>query len=100
MSAKNCVDEIINDHPKKTIEVLDEDINSLTHKDLQSKLKRIVKELEIQHVSQENLSMKLQIIEARLKRCKSDAKIKLLLRDISVLTQKILLPQINIDQII
>ena len=64
MSAKNCVDEIINDHPKKTIEVLDEDINSLTHKDLQAKLKIIVKELEIQHVSQENLSMKLQIIEA------------------------------------
>ena len=68
--------------------------------DSQSKLKRIVKELEIQRVRQENLSMKLQIIEARLKRCKSDATIKLLLRDISVLTQKILLPQINIDQII
>ena len=80
-------------------EVQDEDVVSLIHKDLQVQLKIIEKELEIQSVRKENLSMKLQIIEARLKRCKSDAKIKLLLRDISVLTQKILLPQINIDQI-
>ena len=99
MSAKKCVDGIINDYPKKIIEVLDEDINSLIHKDLQVQLKIIKKELEIQNVRKENLSMKLQIIEARLKRCKSDAKIKLLLRDISVLTQKILLPEININQI-
>ena len=80
-------------------EVQDEDIISLIHKDLQVQLKIINKELEIQSVRKENLSMKLQIIEARLKRCKSDAKIKLLLRDISVLTQKIKMPQINIDQI-
>ena len=99
MSAKKCVDGIINDYPKKIIEVLDEDINSLIHKDLQVQLKIIKKELEIQSVRKDNLSMKLQIIEARLKRCKSDAKIKLLLRDISVLTQKILLPEININQI-
>ena len=80
-------------------EVQDEDVVSLIHKDLQVQLKIINKELEIQSVRKENLSMKLQIIEARLKRCKSDAKIKLLLRDISVLTQKIKMPQINIDQI-
>ena len=80
-------------------EVQDEDVISLIHKDLQVQLKIIEKELEIQSVRKENLSMKLQIIEARLKRCKSDAKIKLLLRDISVLTQKMLLPEININQI-
>ena len=80
-------------------EVQDEDVVSLIHKDLQVQLKIINKELEIQSVRKENLSMKLQIIEARLKRCKSDAKIKLLLRDISVLTQKIKMPQISIDQI-
>ena len=56
-------------------------------------------ELEIERVRTENLSMKLQIMEARLKRCKSEGEIELLLRDISVLTQKIMLPQINIDQI-
>ena len=80
-------------------EVQDEDVVSLIHKDLQVQLKIIEKELEIQSVRKENLSMKLQIIEARLKRCKSDAKIKLLLRDISVLTQKMLLPEINVNQI-
>ena len=80
-------------------EVQDEDVISLIHKDLQVQLKIIEKELEIQSVRKENLSMKLQIIEARLKRLKSDAKVLLLLRDISVLTQKIKMPQINIEQI-
>ena len=82
------------------IEVQDKDVVELIHKDLQQvQLKIIAKELEIQSVRKENLSMKLQIIEARLKRCKSDAKIKPLLRDISVLTQKMLLPEINVNQI-
>ena len=80
-------------------EVQDEDVVSLIHKDLQVQLKIIEKELEIQSVRKENLSMKLQISMALLKRCKSDAKIKLLLRDISVLTQKMLLPEINVNQI-
>ena len=79
-------------------EVQDEDVVSLIHKDLQVQLKIINKELEIQSVRKENLSMKLQIIEARLKRCKSDAKIKLLLSEISVIEQKIKLAQIDIDQ--
>ena len=52
MSAKKCVDGIINDYPKKIIEVLDEDINSLIHKDLQVQLKIIKKELEIQSVNE------------------------------------------------
>ena len=99
MSATTLVEGTITDHPKKITEVQDEDIISLIHKDLQVQLKIIEKNLEIERVREENLSMKLQIIEARLKRCKSDAKIKLLLRDISVLTQKIKMPQINIDQI-
>ena len=99
MSATTLVEGIINDHPKKITEVQDEDIISLIHKDLQVQLKIIEKKLEIVRVREENLSMKLQIIGARLKRLKSDAKIKLLLRDISVLTQKIKMPQINIDQI-
>ena len=80
-------------------EVQDEDVISLIHKDLQVQLKIIEKELEIQNVRKEKLSMKLQIIEARLKSLKSDAQVLLLLRDISVLTQKIKMPQINIDQI-
>ena len=80
-------------------EVQDEDVISLIHKDLQVQLKIIEKELEIQSMRKEKLSMKLQIIEARLKRLKSDAQVLLLLRDISVLTQKIKMPQININQI-
>ena len=80
-------------------EVQDEDVISLIHKDLQIQLKIIEKELEIQSMRKEKLSMKLQIIEARLKRLKSDAQVLLLLRDISVLTQKIKMPQINIEQI-
>ena len=80
-------------------EVQDEDVISLIHKDLQVQLKIIEKELEIQSMRKEKLSMKLQIIEARLKRLKSDAQVLLLLRDISVLTQKIKMPQINIEQI-
>ena len=80
-------------------EVQDEDVISLIHKDLQIQLKIIEKELEIQSMRKEKLSMKLQIIEARLKRLKSDAKVLLLLRDISVLAQKMLLAQININQI-
>ena len=99
MSAKNLVEGIITDHPKKIIEVQDEDIISVIHKDLQIQLKISKKELEIQSVRKEKLSMKLQIIEARLKRLKSDAKNLLLLRDISVLAQKMLLAQININQI-
>ena len=99
MSAKDLIHGIITDLLKKIIEVQDEDIISLIHKDLEAGLKISKMELEIEGVRTENLSMKLQIIEARLKRCKSDAKIKLLLRDISVLTQKMLLPQININQI-
>ena len=99
MSAKNLVEGIITDHPKKIIEVQDEDIISVIHKDLQIQLKISKKELEIQSVRKEKLSMKLQIIEARLKRLKSDAKVLLLLRDISVLDQKMLLAQININQI-
>lgn len=99
MSAKNLVEGIITDHPKKIIEVQDEDIISVIHKDLQIQLKISKKELEIQSVRKEKLSMKLQIIEARLKRLKSDAKVLLLLRDISVLAQKMLLAQININQI-
>ena len=98
MSAKNLVEGIITDHPKKIIEVQDEDIISVIHKDLQIQLKISKKELEIQSVRKEKLSMKLQIIEARLKRLKSDAKVLLLLRDISVLAQK-MLAQININQI-
>ena len=81
------------------IEVQDKDVVELIHKDLQQvQLKIINKALEIQSVRKENLSMKLQIIEARLKRCKSDAKIKLLLSEISVIEQKIKLAQIDIDQ--
>ena len=80
-------------------EVQDEDVVSLIHKDLQVQLKISKKELEIQSVRKEKLSMKLQIIEARLKRLKSDAQVLLLLRDISVLAQKMLLAQININQI-
>ena len=99
MSAKNLVEGIITDHLKKIIEVQDEDIISVIHKDLQIQLKISKKELEIQSVRKEKLSMKLQIIEARLKRLKSDAKVLLLLRDISVLAQKMLLAQININQI-
>ena len=99
MSAKNLVEGIITDHPKKIIEVQDEDIISVIHKDLQIQLKISKKELEIQSVREEKLSMKLQIIEARLKRLKFDAKVLLLLRDISVLAQKMLLAQINVNQI-
>ena len=80
-------------------EVQDEDVISVIHKDLQVQLKISKKELEIQSVRKEKLSMKLQIIEARLKRLKSDAQVLLLLRDISVLAQKMLLAQININQI-
>ena len=75
MSAKNLVEGIITDHPKKIIEVQDEDIISVIHKDLQIQLKISKKELEIQSVRKEKLSMKLQIIEARLKRLKFDAKV-------------------------